>query len=92
MDSSSFIWIVSFYGSQSAFGTQQSYATTSNYAFFDCGTSGMQSIVDTVFLPTRTHFGFVSASLVREIATLKGDVTSFVAPVVHARLMDKLPT
>ena len=30
--------------------------------------------VDTVFLPTRTNHGFVSASLVREIASHGGDV------------------
>lgn len=33
--------------------------------------------VDTVFLPTRTKYGFVSASLVREIASHGGDVSHY---------------
>ena len=37
--------------------------------------------LDTVFLPTRTRYGFVSASLVREIARHHGDVSRY-APVI----------
>jgi pantetheine-phosphate adenylyltransferase len=48
--------------------------------------------VDTVILTPDSRYQFISSTLVREIATLKGDVAPFVAPVVHARLMDKLPT
>jgi pantetheine-phosphate adenylyltransferase len=48
--------------------------------------------VETVILTPDSRYQFISSTLVREIATLKGDVTTFVAPVVHARLMDKLPT
>src|SRR4051812_31029129 len=33
--------------------------------------------VDTIFLPTRTNYGFVSASLVREIASHGGDVSHY---------------
>jgi pantetheine-phosphate adenylyltransferase len=33
--------------------------------------------IDTVFLPTRTNYGFVSASLVREIASHGGDVSHY---------------
>ena len=33
--------------------------------------------VDTIFLPTRTKHGFVSASLVREIASHGGDVSRY---------------
>ena len=41
--------------------------------------------VDTVFLPTRTNYGFVSASLVREIASHGGDVSRYApAPVCTA--------
>ncbi len=41
--------------------------------------------IDTVFLPTRTHYGFVSASLVREIASHGGDVSHYApAPVCEA--------
>ena len=41
--------------------------------------------IDTVFLPTRVERGFVSASLVREIASHGGDVSRYVpAPVCEA--------
>jgi pantetheine-phosphate adenylyltransferase len=45
--------------------------------------------VDTVFLPTRTRHGFVSASLVREIASHGGDVSRYAPPVVCAALEKK---
>jgi pantetheine-phosphate adenylyltransferase len=48
--------------------------------------------VETVILTPDSRYQFISSTLVREIATLKGDVAQFVAPVVHARLMDKLAT
>ena len=47
---------------------------------------------ETVFLTPDARFQFISSTLVREIATLKGDVAQFVAPVVHARLLRKLQT
>ena len=46
--------------------------------------------VDTIFLTPDSRFQFISSTLVREIATLKGDVAQFVAPSVHARLLVKL--
>jgi pantetheine-phosphate adenylyltransferase len=46
--------------------------------------------VDTLFLTPDSRYQFISSTLVREIATLKGDVRQFVAPQVHARLMEKL--
>jgi pantetheine-phosphate adenylyltransferase len=45
--------------------------------------------LDTVFLPTRTRYGFVSASLVREIARHRGDVSRYVPPPVRASLEQK---
>jgi pantetheine-phosphate adenylyltransferase len=45
--------------------------------------------VDTVFLPTRTRHGFVSASLVREIASHGGDVSRYAPPVVCEALATK---
>jgi pantetheine-phosphate adenylyltransferase len=45
--------------------------------------------LDTVFLPTRTRHGFVSASLVREIARHRGDVSRYVPPPVRDALLDK---
>ncbi|HLV67712.1 MAG TPA: pantetheine-phosphate adenylyltransferase [Polyangiaceae bacterium] len=38
--------------------------------------------LDTVFLPTRTNYGFISASLVREIASHGGDVSRYAPSVV----------
>lgn len=46
--------------------------------------------VDTVFLTPDPRYQFISSTLVREIATLQGDVSLFVAPLVHARLLAKL--
>jgi pantetheine-phosphate adenylyltransferase len=46
--------------------------------------------IDTVFLPTRTRYGFVSASLVREIASHGGDVSHYAPPVVCEALAAKL--
>jgi pantetheine-phosphate adenylyltransferase len=45
--------------------------------------------VDTIFLPTRTKNGFVSASLVREIASHGGDVSRYAPAVVCAALARK---
>lgn len=45
--------------------------------------------VDTVFLPTRTKHGFVSASLVREIASHGGDVSRYAPTVVCEALAAK---
>jgi pantetheine-phosphate adenylyltransferase len=48
--------------------------------------------VDTLFLTPDSRYQFISSTLVREIATLKGDVQQFVAPEVYAMLQDKLKT
>lgn len=45
--------------------------------------------IDTVFLPTRANYGFVSASLVREIASHGGDVSHYAPPVVCEALKAK---
>ncbi len=42
--------------------------------------------VDTVLLPTDPRWAFVSSSLVREVATLGGDVSEFVPPAVASRI------
>lgn len=45
----------------------------------------MAPTIDTVFLPTRTKYTFVSASLVREIASHGGDVSHYAPePVLRA--------
>jgi len=45
--------------------------------------------IDTIFLPTRTNYGFVSASLVRDIAIHGGDVSRYAPEVVIAALAKK---
>jgi pantetheine-phosphate adenylyltransferase len=46
--------------------------------------------VDTVFLPTAPEIGYISSSLVKEIARLGGEVAEFLPPGVHDRLLKKL--
>lgn len=46
--------------------------------------------IETVFLTPSEQHMFISATLVREIATLGGDVSKFVHPKVQARLMEKV--
>jgi pantetheine-phosphate adenylyltransferase len=45
--------------------------------------------LDTVFLPTRTNYGFISASLVREIASHGGNVSRYAPEVVCEALRVK---
>jgi len=45
--------------------------------------------VVTVFMPTSTQYGFITASLVREIASHGGDVGRYVPEVVRAALQRK---
>ena len=42
--------------------------------------------VETMFLTPSEQYMFISATMVREIATLGGDVSLFVSPVVAARI------
>jgi pantetheine-phosphate adenylyltransferase len=46
--------------------------------------------VETVFMTPSDQFQFVSATFVREIATLGGDVSKFVAPSVLRRLHERV--
>ena len=46
--------------------------------------------IETLFLTPAENYLFISATLVREIALLGGDVTKFVHPSVVARLKAKL--
>ena len=46
--------------------------------------------VETVFLTTNASWGYVSSSLVKEVATLGGDVSALVPPAVHERLVARL--
>jgi pantetheine-phosphate adenylyltransferase len=46
--------------------------------------------IETIFLVPEARYSFISSSLVREVATLGGDVSSFVSPSVLARVRAKL--
>ena len=46
--------------------------------------------VETVFIPTSPERGFVSSSLVKEVAGFGGDVSAFVPDFVDAALRDRL--
>lgn len=45
--------------------------------------------IETIFLPASEGTAYVSASLVREIAAMGGEVSAFVAPVVAKKLREK---
>ena len=45
--------------------------------------------VETVFLTPTEKYTFISSSLVREVATLGGDVSEFVSPKVKTALMER---
>ena len=49
----------------------------------------MKPELDTVFLPTRTNYGFISASLVREIASYGGDVSRYAPAEVCDAVREK---
>ena len=46
--------------------------------------------IETVFLAPDQQFSFLSSTLVREVATLGGDVWGFVSPLVLERISEKL--
>lgn len=48
--------------------------------------------VETVFLTPGEQYMFISATMVREIASLGGDVSKFVQPSVGARLAERFNT
>lgn len=46
--------------------------------------------VETLFLTPTETFTYISSSLVREVASLGGDIAEFVSPDVHEALMNRL--
>ncbi|HEY2043177.1 MAG TPA: pantetheine-phosphate adenylyltransferase [Jatrophihabitans sp.] len=46
--------------------------------------------VDTLFMPTNPEYSFLASSLVKEIATYGGDVSSLVPKLVHERMLTRL--
>ncbi|HET8657002.1 MAG TPA: pantetheine-phosphate adenylyltransferase, partial [Longimicrobiaceae bacterium] len=49
----------------------------------------LRPALETVFLAAAPERSFVSASLVREVASLGGDVSGFVSPVVMRRIRER---
>ena len=49
----------------------------------------LNSKMESLFLTPAEHLTYISSSLIREIASLKGDVSKFVSPVVFKALQDK---
>lgn len=50
----------------------------------------LSSEIETIFLVPDSHLSFISSSLVRQVASLGGDVSSFISPSVLDRLREKL--
>lgn len=50
----------------------------------------LSSEIETIFLVPDSHLSFISSSLVRQVASLGGDVSSFISPAVLDRLREKL--
>ena len=46
--------------------------------------------VETLFLTTNPVYGYLSSSLVKEVATYGGDVSGLVPDQVHSRIQDKI--
>ena len=46
--------------------------------------------IDTVFMPTNPEYSYLASSLVKEIATYGGDVSSLLPVSVHKRLLSRL--
>jgi pantetheine-phosphate adenylyltransferase len=46
--------------------------------------------VDTMFMPTNPEYSFLASSLVKEIATYGGDVSSLLPEVVYERLLNRI--
>ena len=61
---------------------------------FEFQMAGMNRImhpdVETLFLTPSEQFMFISASMVREIGSLGGDVSHFVQPLIAQRLREKM--
>ncbi|GHH76821.1 pantetheine-phosphate adenylyltransferase [Kitasatospora indigofera] len=46
--------------------------------------------VETLFVPTSPTYSFLSSSLVKEVASLGGDVSHLLPPAVHSRLVERI--
>jgi pantetheine-phosphate adenylyltransferase len=66
-------------------------ATDFDYEFQMAGMNRhLMPQVDTIFLTPQAHTQFISSTFVREIATLGGDVSALVSPLVYRRLQERV--
>ena len=52
--------------------------------------STMNPDIETIFLISRHEFSYISSSLVKQIAFMKGDYSSFVSPIVEKSIKSKI--
>ena len=50
----------------------------------------LEPTIETVFLPASERQHFISSRFVKEIAVLGGDITSFVPPLTHERVLARI--
>ena len=85
--------VTEFAGSQGACALVRGVRSVTDFDF-EAQLAGMNRAlapgIESVFLTPDARFQHISSTLVREIATLHGDVSQFVAPSVLARLHAKL--
>jgi pantetheine-phosphate adenylyltransferase len=46
--------------------------------------------IETIFLMASERHQFIASRLVKEVAMLGGDITSFVPPLTHARVLKRI--
>ena len=52
--------------------------------------STMNPDIETISLISRPEFSYISSSLVKQIAFMKGDYSSFVSPIVEKSIKSKI--
>jgi pantetheine-phosphate adenylyltransferase len=53
-----------------------------------CMNSRLDETIETIFLPASEKNQFISSRLVKEIASMEGDISAFVIPEIQNRIMD----
>jgi pantetheine-phosphate adenylyltransferase len=49
----------------------------------------LNKTIDTIFLMPDERYSYLNSTIVKEVARLKGDISSFVSPVVAEKLIAK---
>ena len=53
-----------------------------------CMNARLDNTIETIFLPASEKNQFISSRLVKEIASLKGDISAFVIPEIQQKLIE----